>query len=322
MDGAAAAAGGKPAPTTAELIAGASQKGPAKGSAAPTAKSKLPLIIGGAVAVVVVVVILAVVLGGGKKDVDADGNPIGEAALKLAKAAEAKKDYKAACEKAEAAGEKAPASYKAKMCTESAGQETFERLEAALAKGDGDAAMNAFEACSANTHFCEKAKAKEEVVKAAFAKKHLAAARAAKGSNPTTCTEEVGKVLSKDPNNAEAQSIQGECSPKQAAAPSPSPRPANDGPSQKDRDAAASKLLASAVAKFGAGDPGAAVNDFKACVAQKPSREILGRCWKNMGVAYNKAGDVPKAVQSLKTYLPFCADDCDQIKAVIARWGG
>ena len=315
------AAGSKPAPTTAELIAGA--KAPHGKAAAPAAKSKMPLIIGGAVAAVVVVVVLVLVVGkGGGKEVDENGNPTGEAALKAAKSAEAKKDYRKASELAEAAGDKATASYKSKMAAEAAGQDALEKLDAAVEKGDGDAAMAAFEKCSSeNTYYCGKAKQKEEAVKTAFAKKHLDAARAAKGSNPTACTEEVGKVLAKDPSNSEAQQVQGECSPAKKEAPAP-PKAEAQGPSQKDRDAAATRLLASAVAKVGGGDNAGGINDFKACIAAKPSKEILGRCWKNLGIAHSRAGDNPSAVKALKTYLNYCDADCEQIKAAIARFGG
>ena len=319
----------KPLPSAAEMMAG--KAGPSPKSSAPAkAASKPPIaLIGGIAAVVVIGIVVAVVMSG-KKDSGGGGDgsaPSGGDAYKQAQAAAAKKEFTKASELAEQAGDKAPAAFKAKMAAEAAGQEAFEKLEAALASGNGDAAMGAFEKCaSESTFYCEKVKAKEDVVKAAFAKKHLDAAKAAKGSNPTVCTEEVTKVLARDPNNQEAQAIQGECSPaapvKQAAAPAPKAAPANDGPSQKERDDQANRIIADSIAKVTGGDPAAGVVGFRKCIALQPSKELLGRCWKNLGVSQAKSGDTDGAKESLKKYLNYCADDCDQIKALITRFGG
>jgi hypothetical protein len=288
----------------------------------------MALIGGGIAAVVVIGIVVVMMMGkGGDKGGGGGGDPgsaTGGDAYKQAQAAAAKKDFNTASDLAEKAGDKAPAAFKAKMAAEAAGQEASEKLDAALASGNGDAAMAAFEKCaSESTFFCEKVKAKEDVVKAAFAKKHLDAARAAKGSNPTTCTEEVTKVLARDPNNQEAQAIQGECSPAQAAkAPPPPPKAAAPaGPSQQERDDQATKLLTQGIGKAG-DDPAAAIADLKKCTGLKPSKDILGRCWKNMGIMQAKTGDRAAGVESLKKYMPFCTDDCDKIKAAISAWGG
>ena len=330
----APAAPSKALPSAAEMMAG--KAGPAPKSSAPAkaaAGGKLPIpLIGGIVAVVVIGIVVAVMMSGGKEKGGGSGG--GEAggtgatggdAYKQAQAAAAKKDFNSASDLAEKAGDKAPAAFKAKMAAEAAGQEAFEKLEAALASGNGDAAMAAFEKCaSESTFYCEKVKAREDAVKASFAKKHLDAARAAKGSNPTACTEAVAKVLARDPNNQEAQAIQGECSPAQAvkAPAAPSKPAASEGPSQKQRDDEATKIIADAIGKVQGGDPGAGVVLFKKCIALKPSKELLGRCWKNLGVSQAKSGDTDGAKESLKKYLNFCGDDCDQIKALITRFGG
>jgi len=328
-EGAAAPSGGKPPPTTAELIAGAQGKGPSAQprAAATQGKSKTPMIIG---AVVVVALVIGAVAMMGKKSGDAEGSgsgPTGESAFKAAQAAAAKKDFKKASELANAAGTADSASFKKKMADEAAAQEASERFDAALAT-DPDKAKIEFDRCGAeNTYWCGKVKEKEDAFKQSFAKKHLAAAAAAKGTNPALCSEEVGKVLQIDSNNAEAQTLSSQCAPAQAvaaAAPPPPPKAAAPaGPSQKDRDAMAQHALEAGTAKVNAGNLSGAMQDLGECVEKKPSSAILGKCYRALGVANAKAGNVPDAAKWLKRYLPLCDPaECDRVKLLIAKYGG
>jgi pSer/pThr/pTyr-binding forkhead associated (FHA) protein len=311
--------GGKPAPTTAELIAGAQGRGPQAMGKAPPAKSKVPLIagIGGAV---VLVIILAVVLGNrGPKETDDSGNPIGEAAFRQARQAEQKHDYRKALELAESAGDKAPDSYKKKLSVEASGQDLWDKLDNALAKGDVESAKVALDKCATETtHWCGKVKEKEEAVKTAYVKKHLDAATAAKATNQALCSDEVGKVLAVDPGNAEAQGL---CKPAAPVHEAP-PQPVSNGPSPKEREAMGTKLLTAGIAKAGSADYAGAADDFRSCIDKKPPKEILGRCYKNLGVVLAKQGNNAGAADALKKYLPYCTEACDKIKDAIAKWGG
>ena len=324
VEGAPAPMSGKPPPTTAELIAGAQGKGPSaqpRNEAPP--KSKTPMIIG---AVVVAVLVIGGVVAMSKKGGGDSTGPTGEAGIKAAHAAADKHDYKKASELADAAGPSVPSTFKKKMEAEAAGQDAAEKFDAALAS-DPDKAKLEFDRCaSENTYWCGKVKEKEEAFKQAFAKKHLAAASAAKGTNPTLCSEEVGKVLQVDSNNAEAQTISQNCSPQQAqqaATPPPATKPsAPAGPSQKDRDAMATKLIASLKEKYAAGNTAGALKDATECVDKKPSNDLLSSCYFNLGVINLKTGQAKEAAGWFKKYLPFCtpADDakCVKVRAYAA----
>lgn len=324
VEGAPAAptSGGKPPPTTAELIAGVQKPGtPAGGSAA--AKKKGPpmgLIIGGVAGVVVLAVVAMFALKGGGQT-DPQGNATGEAAVKAAQAKIAKRDYLGAAEDIERAGDKAPASLKKKIAEEADGQQTFQKLEEALKAGNGDSAKVLFEKCaSENSHYCAKAKEKEEAVRGAYAKQHNAAANAAKsGGNLPQCSTEANLVLAFDSTNAEAQALSQACAPKEAAP----PPVVKEGPTQAQRDAKAKSLLESGTAKVGAGDMPGALKDLKAAEEQKPSKELLGTILRNLGIVSARSNDNAGAVKYFKKYLPMCTpDDCDKIKALIARFGG
>ena len=330
VEGAPAPSNGKPPPTTAELIAGAQGKGPSAQprNEAPTGKSKTPMIIG---AVVVAVLVIGGALAMSKKGGGDSTGPTGEAGIKAAHAAADKHDYKKASELADAAGPSVPSSLKKKYEAEAAGQDAAEKFDAALAS-DPDKAKLEFDRCaSENTYWCGKVKEKEEAFKQAFAKKHLAAANAAKGSNPTLCSDEVSKVLQVDGSNAEAQAISQNCSPQQAvAAAAPAAAPvqaakaaAPAGPSQKDRDAMATQSLEAGTAKVNAGNLTGAMQDLNACVDKKPSNQILGKCYRALGIVNAKAGNVPDAAKWLKRYLPISdPDERDRVNLLITKCGG
>jgi tetratricopeptide (TPR) repeat protein len=254
-----------------------------------------------------------------------EGNETGSSALKAAQAAAAKKEFDKANELAESAGTAAPASFKKKMADEAAAQEASQRFDAALAANDPDKAKIEFDRCSSEeTYYCGKVKEKEDAFKASFAKKHLAAAAAAKGSNPTLCSDEVGKVLALEPGNAEAQTLSQQCSPASAAAPPPPPKPAApSGPSQAQRDAQANELLSTATREVGAGDLPGALRDLNECVEKKPSQSVVVLCYRNLGVVNARAAKYPDAAKWLRKYQPFCKpNECDTIKQLIAKYGG
>lgn len=312
VEGAPAAAGGKPAPTTAELIAGAQGRGP-QAQAAPAKKGPPVALIGGAVAVIVVAVVAVVMLKGRTSPEDE--------ALKAAQVEIAKKNFSEAQDLLEKAGEKAPAALKAKIDKEAASQKIFQQLEAALAAGDGDKAKGLIEQCAAeNTHFCSKAKEKEEAVKAAYAKKHLKAAEAAKAAgNLPQCLTEVNLVMASDPNNAEAQSLSQACAPKEEA-----PKPVVKAEeSQASRDSKATALLQTGTEKATAGDVDGAIKDLRAAEDKRPSKDLAGKIYRTLGIVYAKKGDTSSASKYFKKYLPVCdPSDCDKIKALIQRFGG
>jgi len=321
VEGAPAPGTGKPPPTTAELIAGASKKGPSPMAAPPPAKSNMGMIIG--------VVVAVLVLGGvgfalmGKKGGGGGGGGEGLAA---AKAAETKKDYAKASELANLASDASPA-YKKKMEAEAAGQVAYQRFEAAMAANNPDAARADWEKCSSEDgYYCSKVKEKDDAFKQAFAKKHLAAATAAKGTNPTLCSEEVGKVLAIESGNQDAQTLSQQCSPAAANPPPPPPHvavAAPAGPTQAQRDVMASKLTDDSTAKANAGNAPGAMKDLQDCIDKKPSNSILGTCYRNMGVLNARAGSTDEARKWFKKYLPLCRpDDCDKIKGLIAKFGG
>jgi pSer/pThr/pTyr-binding forkhead associated (FHA) protein len=313
-------------PTTAELIAGASQPGrgiPGQAKAAAPAKSGPPMaLIGGIVgALVVIGVILFFVLRPGKKE---EGGETGEsvsgsAAVKAGDAAFKKHEYIKAnelYEKAEASGEKAP--NKKRAAEEARAEEQYTELKSAVESGDGDKAKNIYEKCaSESTFYCQKAQELGDQVKAVHAKKHLAAANAAKtaGKNDVAQTE-ANNVLAFDPTNAEAQALLASLAPQEK------PEPRKEGPSPKEREAKASKLAADCTQKI---NP--AVKDFPGSIksaqqalALNPSdKKTLADSYRCLGYSYAYTGDHPSAMKWLEKYLPYCTSDCAQVKAFLGK---
>ncbi|MBS2021701.1 MAG: FHA domain-containing protein [Deltaproteobacteria bacterium] len=316
VEGAPAPSGGKPPPTTAELIAGASQKGPMAGSSQAAKKSGPPmgLIIGGVVGLVVIV---GAVLALMKRGPDPQ-----EAAYESAKAFAAKKQFLEAAEQLENAGDKAPANFKKKIAEEADGQQTSQQFDGAVAAGDGDKAKTLFEKCAAeNSFYCGKVKEKEEAMKGAYAKQHLKKANEAKAANNmATCLSEANLVTSLDPNNSDASGLASACAPKEAAVEKPVVK---EGPSQKERDAKATKLFNDGYAKSQAGDYPAALKDLKASLELKPSKEILGPALRAMGITEARSGNTAEAAKYFKQYLPMCDPaECQKIKELIQKFGG
>src|SRR6267378_4417888 len=104
--------------------------------------------------------------------------------------------YLAAMDMYEKAGT-SPAPNKKKADEEARGEEAYNSLRGAIALGDGDKARNLFERCGGEqTWWCQKAPELGDQVKAAYAKKHLEEATAAKSAGKLDrCLVEVNKVL-------------------------------------------------------------------------------------------------------------------------------
>lgn len=87
-------------------------------------------------------------------------------------------------------------------------------------------------------------------------------------------------------------------------------------------DVTAQKALVAANAQVSAGNDSGAVKDLGRCVAEKPSSEILGECYKNLGILHAKLGENAEAVRYFKLYEPLCPPaEHEKIKALIAHLG-
>ena len=314
-------------PTTAELIAGASQPGRGiPGQQAKPAKKGPPIaLIGGVVGGVVVIAVVAIlVLGKGHKGEEAgEGgeNVSGGAAVKAGDAAFKGHHYIKAnelYEKAVASGESP--STKKRAAEEAKGEEAYNELKGALDSGDGDKAKAIFEKCQAeSTFYCQKAQELGDQVKGAFAKKHLAAATAAKTAGDNAkCMAEVNNVLGFDSTNAEAQSLSSQCAPKEEAAPKEA-APKHEGPSPKEREAKAAKLAKSSADKLVGRDFAGAVKEAQAALAQNPSdKTTLGLSYRSLGYGYAYLNDRASAKKWLAKYEPYCTNDCAQVKQFLS----
>lgn len=305
-------------PTTAELIAGAQGRGP---SAAAAKKPAMPvaLVAGIAGAVVVAGTVAFFLLRGGSGQSES-GEPVGAGAVKQGDALFKQHKYRAAAEKYELAGD-APAPNKKKATDEARGEEVYGSMKQAIEAGDGDKARNLFEKCSAESgYWCQKAAELKEQVAGAYARKHLAAASAAKTAGQLEqCQAEAGNVIGFDPANAEAQSLQSQCQPKAAVEPRPAPEK-REGPSVKDREAKAARLAKLASDKLNAREFKEAAKDASAALAQNPADKAThASAWRTLGYANAYLGDIPAAKKYLKLYKPFCAADCAQVEAFLAR---
>ena len=302
-------------PTTAELIA-ATQGRPV--SAQPP-KAGAP--VGKIVAIVLAV---AAVAGGGAYFAMRErksSNPEevgGEDAVKAADVLFKQRKYIAASELYDKAGNTAAPNRK-KAAEEAKGEETFASMKGAIDAGDGDKARTLFERCGAETTWwCQKAQEQADAVKAAYSKKHLDAARGSKAAGKLeACLLEANNVLGFDPSNAEAQSLQTQCRPREVARAEP---PRQEGPSPKEREAKASRLARSSHEKLVARDFAGAVKDANAALQQSPSdKNTLMVSYQSLGYGYAYLNDKPNAVKWLEKYLPYCSNDCDQVHAFIGK---
>ncbi|MGZ6142710.1 MAG: hypothetical protein ACXWLM_05195, partial [Myxococcales bacterium] len=324
-EGAAAKGGMKP--TTAELIAGASQPGRGiPGQQAQAAKKSGPpmALIGGIVgAVVVIGVVLFLVLGRHKGEEGGEGGEVsGSAAVAKGDAAFKKHEYIKAndlYEKAEASGEKAP--NKKRAAEEAKGEEAYNAMKSAVDSGDGDKAKNLFEKCaSESTFYCQKAQEMADPVKAAYAKKHLAAANAAKTAGKMDVAQaEVNNVLAFDSSNAEAQSLASALTPQEAPT---KEAPKREGPSPKEREAKAAKLAADCTSKINPAvkDFSGAVKSAQAALALNPTdKTTLGLSYRCLGYGYAYLNDRASALKWLEKYVPYCTSDCAQVHQFIGH---
>jgi pSer/pThr/pTyr-binding forkhead associated (FHA) protein len=300
-------------PTTAELIAAA------QGRHASTPEKKAGAPVGKIVALAVAV---AAVAGGAAyfltRDRKSASGESSEEAVKAADALFKQRKYLAASELYEKAGN-TPAPNKKKAAEEAKGEEAFNAIKAALDAGDADKARSLFERCGTETtYWCQKAQEQADGVKAAYAKKHLDAARSAKSSGKVeSCLGEANSVLGFDASNAEAQALQAQCRPHEAARPEPARQEA---PSGKDREAKASRLARLAHEKLMARDFAGAVKDAHAALSQSPAdKNTMMVSYQSLGYGYAYLNDKTNAVKWLEKYLPYCSDDCDQVHAFIGK---
>ncbi len=305
-------------PTTAELIAGASQPGRGiPGQHAQAAKKGGPpiAIIAGAGGVVVVAIVAFLVFGRGPSK-NADGEVTGGDAVAKGDALFKQHKYKAAMEKYDLA-ENAPAPNKKKAAEEAKGEETYDELKSAV-ESDGDKAKTLYEKCSTeSTFYCQKALELGDQVKAAYAKKHLGAANAAKTAGKLdVCLAEANNVLAFDSANADAQALTSQCASQEAKAEAPK----HEGPSPKEREAKAAKLAADCTTKLGGRDFAGAVKGGQAALAANPSEKTtLGQAYRCLGYGYAYLNDKGNAVKWLEKYLPYCAADCPAVHQFIGH---
>jgi pSer/pThr/pTyr-binding forkhead associated (FHA) protein len=303
-------------PTTAELIAGASNR---SSTPVPQAKKSGPPVgmIAGIVGVVAVIAVVAFLMLGKKSKPSNPEEYTGEDAAQHGEMLFKQHKYIEAQGFFERAGD-APSPSKKKVADEAKGQEAYQAIKGAVDAGDGDKAIAALEKCPEGTYFCGKAQSElADPAKAAQAKKHIAAAKAAQASGDNgKCVAEAQLVLKTDPANADAQSLVSACSPQQQAAqqaPKPQAAPEN-------KEAKAAKLAKSSLAKLSARDFQGAVNDCKAALAQSPTDETtLGNCYKSLGYGYAYLSQKEQAVQWLEKYLPYCTNDCPQVHQFIGH---
>jgi len=305
-------------PTTAELIAGVSQPGRASAGQAEGGKPALPLIAGiGGAALVALVVAVFLFTRGPKQGEEGEATPGAKLsagqALKAGEAAFKKHEYIKAnelYEQAIAQGSTPP--NRKRAADEAKGEEIYKELKAALEAGDGDKAKLLYEKCSTeSTFFCQKAQEAADQVKAAYAKKHLGAANAARtaGKN-AACMNEVNLVLGFDGANAEAQALGSQCAPKEVAG-----GEEHKAPSAAERNAKAGRLAKDAVEKVRAREFDAAISKAQSALHENPTdKAVIGQAYMALGYAYANKGDKASAVKWLEKYLPFCTAGCDKVR--------
>jgi len=306
-------------PTTAELIAGASQPGRMSGMPGKAGKAGPPLalIAGIGAGVVILAVVVIFMMKGRKEGGEGGGTMSASEAVKQGDAAFKKHEYEKATELYEqAVAEGTTPPNRKRALEEAKGERAYNQLKNA-ASGDPDKAKNLFDKCaSESTFYCQKAQAEfAEPVKLSYAKKHLDAARAAKAAAKADgCSTELNLVLAADPSNAEAQGIQ--CGPE--ARPPPEK---HEGPSPADRNAKAGKLANDALAKIASRDFDGALTKAEAALHENPTdKATQGKIYKAMGVAYANKGDKPTAVKWLTKYLPYAPEaEQAQIKGYIGQ---
>jgi pSer/pThr/pTyr-binding forkhead associated (FHA) protein len=303
-------------PTTAELIAGASQPGRMSGMPGK-ARPPIALIAGIGAGVVILALVVIFLMKGRKEGAEGGGTISASEAVKQGDAAFKKHEYEKATELYEqAVAEGTTPPNRKRALEEAKGERAYNQLKNA-AGGDPDKAKNLYDKCaSESTFYCQKAQTEfAEPVKAAYAKKHLGAAAAAKAAGKTDgCSTELNLVLAADPSNAEAQGIQ--CGPE--ARPPPEK---HEGPTPAERNAKAAKLANDALAKIGARDFDGAVSKAEAALHENPTdKATQGKIYKAMGVAYANKGDKPTAVKWLTKYLPYAPEaEQAQIKGYIGQ---
>ncbi len=306
-------------PTTAELIAGAQGRQVSAGATPAKRPASRTVLVFGSIATLVVA-IAAVVFVLKTRSGNEPGEISGENAVKAGDQLFKQHKYQAALEMYDKAGE-TPAPNRKKAADEAKGEQAYDSLKFAIESGDGDKAKNLFERCqSESTWWCQKATAElADPVKASYAKKHLQAATAAKTAGKLdVCLAEANNVLAFDASNAEAQKVQSECQPREA--PAKAEPKQQQGPGPKEREAKAAKLAKSAFDKLMAHDFQGAVTEGKAALAQNPAdKTTLGNAYKSLGYGYAYLGDNATAKKYLKSYLPYCTNDCDQVKAFLER---
>ena len=300
-------------PTTAELIAGAQ----GRPRAGPRPSKSNAGKIGGIALALVVVGVVGFFATRSRKPPNPD-EATGEDAVKQGDALFKQHKYLAAMDMYEKAGP-SPAPNKKKADEEARGEEAYNSLRGAIAGGDGDKARNLFERCGGEqTWWCQKAQELGDQVKAAYAKKHLEEATAAKSAgNLDRCLAEVNKVLGFDSSNAEAQALQPQCQPREVARAEPARQ---EGPSPKEREGKAARLAKASSDKLMARDFPGAVKDAQAALAQSPAdKNTLMQAYRSLGYGYAYLNDKANAVKWLEKYLPFCSTDCDQVHTFIGK---
>ena len=314
-------------PTTAELIAGASQPGRGiPGQQVQAAKKAGPplALIGGIVGGVVVLAVVAfLVLGRGKRGDEGgegEGGVSGSAAVKAGDAAFKKKEFIKASELYEKSGETPP--NKKRAAEEAKGEVLYKELKSAVESGDGDKAKNIFEKCSAeSTFYCQKAQEMGDQVKGAYAKKHLGAANAAKTAGKLdVCQVEVNNVLAFEAANSEAQSLAAQCAPPETAKAESAPR--KEGPSPKEREAKAAKLAADCTSRLNPAvkDFSGAVKAAQAALGQNPTdKGTIAQAYRCLGYGNAYLNDRATAIKWLEKYVPYCTNDCAQVHGFIGH---
>jgi pSer/pThr/pTyr-binding forkhead associated (FHA) protein len=300
-------------PTTAELIAGAQGR---QASGPRPAKYKTGM-IGGIAAALVVIGVVGFFATRSRKPPNPE-EATGADAVKQGDAFFKQHKYLAAMDMYDKAGP-SPAPNKKKADEEARGEEAYHSMRAAIAGGDGDKARNLFERCGGEqTWWCQKAQELGDQVKAAYAKKHLEEATAAKSAGKLDrCLAEVNKVLGFDASNTEAQALQPQCQPREAARAEPARQ---EGPTPKEREGKAARLAKASSDKLMARDFPGAVKDAQAALAQSPAdKNTLMQAYRSLGYGYAYLNDKGNAVKWLEKYLPFCSNDCDQVHAFIGK---
>jgi pSer/pThr/pTyr-binding forkhead associated (FHA) protein len=310
-------------PTTAELIAGAQGRSPTPSHLAAPKKSSAGLIVG--------IVVAVLVLGGGGTffALNKGGHgsksetPEGEDAVKAGDVQFKQHHYLEAQKLYEQAGD-TPAPNKKRDLEEAKGEEAYQAIKSAADGGDGDRAKNLFDKCATeSSYWCQKATTDlSDAAKAAYAKKHLAAASAAKtaGKNDV-CRSEANLVLGFDSGNAEAQGLLSACAPAQETAkPPPPPKAVAAQPVAESKESKAAKLAKSSADKLIKRDFQGAVKDAGAALALSPAdSSTQGLMYRSLGYGYAYLNDTESAKKYLKLYQPFCTTDCAQVAQFLAR---